>query len=284
MRSGEEIGRGRSAWFVRLADRFCVAPTDVETPEERRRARTVVAFALLGSFVIAAFALLNLKHGNLVAGAIQLVCVAGSVALLLLAMPRGLVQLTAHYAISASILSIAFGIWYGGGIESAAMVFLPVIPVFGMLSIGVRGGISGTVHALAVVLVVVMLEKLGFEPRHDPPDKLYVKRVFETLAVILQLSFLALIFHNLKERAQRALARNLDELGGLLDGMRQGVLAFDAHGKVVGRHSRQALEIFGLSRLHGASVVDLLYPPEIHAEDRLLLEQFIEAAFAIPPE
>jgi HPt (histidine-containing phosphotransfer) domain-containing protein/anti-sigma regulatory factor (Ser/Thr protein kinase) len=274
----------RLPWIIRLADRFCPPVTAAETPEERRRARTVVAFGVLGALVIAAFGLMNVKLGNLAAATIQLVCVGIGLFLVAFAMPRGWVRLTAHYAISASILSIAFGIWYGGGIEAPAMVFLPVIPVFGMLSIGRIGGVSGTLQALAVVMIVLALEKLGFHPRHDPPDKLYLKRVLETLAVILQLSFLALIFHNIKERAQQLLARNLDELGGLLDGMRQGVLAFDAHGKVMGRHSRQALEVFRRDRLEGLNVADLLYPDPESFGERQLLEQFIETAFMVPPD
>ncbi|MCC7013810.1 MAG: Hpt domain-containing protein [Planctomycetes bacterium] len=49
------------------------------------------------------------------------------------------------------------------------------------------------------------------------------------------------------------------QMGQLLDNLRQGVLAFDADGRVVGETSRRAREIFGRESLVGVSIVELLY-------------------------
>ncbi len=221
--------------------------------------RTAVLFMFIGSGFIAPFGVLNIRQGNVVAGVVQELCVAAMVIMTVFALPRGRLLETAFLGLAASHLTVGFGMWYGGGLSAAAIVFLPVVPLVGMLSIGRAGGAAGALGSLAVVIVVASLEKLGFAPRHDPPAQLFVKRGAESMAVVLQVWLIAQMFHDIKDRALGLLSRSRDDVRGLLDSMRQGVLAFGADGQVHADYSRKAREVFARDALEGTSVVELLY-------------------------
>jgi len=62
----------------------------------------------------------------------------------------------------------------------------------------------------------------------------------------------------IRDREDR-LAEALGSLRELFDHMRQAIVVFDSHGRVVGAQSREARKIFGLEQLEGASIRELLY-------------------------
>ncbi len=262
----------KSDLVSRLSDPFC--PPDLhQLPEEHQtQYRAVVAFIYVGAAIIFGFGLLNLRHGNRVAGAVQHASVAVVLAMLL-ANRRGHPRLAAHVCVAMTTITIFIGMWMGGGMSAAAVVFLPMIPAVGFLSVGQAGGLAGALQAIGIVALVAALEKLGFEPRHDPPDKLFVKRVAESITVVMQISLVCFFFFRLRRRAFRLLAKNRDELTQLFDGMRQGVLAFGPAGRVVGQCSNQAKSIFGRAELEDAEVIELLYR-DVPAFD-LGREQFV---------
>ena len=248
----------RSDLFSRIVDPFCPPDAHVVEEELRRQYRAVVAFIYIGATIIFGFALLNVKHQNYVAGGVQIASV-GVVMAMLLVNRAGHAKVSAHVCVAMTTLTIFIGMWMGGGISAAAIVFLPMVPAVGLLSVGQGGGIAGVFQAVGVVALVATLEKLGFQPRHDPPDKLFLKRVAESVVVVIQIWLVCYLFFRLKNEAFAMLSGKRDELAGLFDSMRQGVLAFGADGRVTGQYSQQAREIFRRDRLDGVEVAELLY-------------------------
>jgi signal transduction histidine kinase len=244
--------------FSRMMDASC--PPDVHAVEEelRRQYRAVVGFIYIGATIIFGFACLNVRQNNLVAGGAQIISV-GVVLAMLLVNRRGYPKVAAHVCVAMTTFTIFIGMWMGGGISAAAIVFLPMVPAVGLLSVGQGGGRAGAIQAVLVVVLVATLEKLGFAPRHDPPDKLFVKRVAESIVVVVQIWLVCYLFFRLKSEALVLLSEKRDELASLFDSMRQGVLAFGADGKVTGQHSHKAKQIFGRDVLHGAHVAELLF-------------------------
>jgi signal transduction histidine kinase len=244
--------------FSRMVDMFCPPDAHVVGEELHRQYRAVVAFIYIGATIIFGFALLNVKHQNYVAGGVQIASV-GVVLAMLFVNRGGHARVSAHVCVAMTTLTIFIGMWMGGGISAAAIVFLPMIPAVGLLSIGQGGGIAGAVQAVGVVALVATMEKLGFEPRHDSPDNLFVKRVAESIVVVVEIWLVCYLFLRLKNDAFAMLSGKRDELAGLFDGMRQGVLAFGADGRVTGQYSHKAKEIFRRERLDGLEVSELLY-------------------------
>jgi HPt (histidine-containing phosphotransfer) domain-containing protein len=250
---------GERDLFSRLVDPFC--PPDVHQVEEelRRQYRAVVTFIYVGATVIFGFANLNLKHHNYVAAGVQYITVAVVLAMLLVNR-RGYPKISAHVCVCMTTVTIFIGMWTGGGMSAAAIVFLPMIPPVGLLSVGQGGGVSGAIQAICLIITVAVLEKLGFQPRYDPPDKLFIKRLAESIAVVMEIWAICYLFFRLKNEAFALLSSKRDELAGLFDSMRQGVLAFGADGRITGQYSPKARRIFSASTLDEARVDDLLYP------------------------
>jgi len=268
-----------SDWLSRMITPFCPPVVAGEDEEQRRQYRAVVTFVFVGVTIVFGFARLNVKLGNDLAAAVQFVMVAAAVSSLLL-LRRGYVRTTAHMSLVITSITIAIGMWTGGGMAAAATVFLPAIPVVGLLTVGRGGGITGAAQAIGIVVVIATLEKLGFEPRQDPADKLFVKRVAESIVVVLEIWLFCGIFFRFKHEAFALLARNRDELAELFDSMGQGVVAFGADGIVTGRHSAQARKVFARDSLEGMSILDLLYGehPEYDL-NREELRVWLEAVF-----
>jgi hypothetical protein len=226
--------------------------------EQRRECRTTAVFILIVATIIFGFSRLNAKLGNTIPAVVELI-ITFILLLTLVAIRKGYVKLGAHIAILSTSTTIYFAMWYGGGMAAAAVVFLPMLPAAGLLSIGRSGGFAGAVQALGIVLLVAGAEKLGFKPHPEAAEKLFIKRTAEAVVVILQIWALCRAFFNLKDEAFGLLSASRDEIASLLNNMRQGVLAFGNDGRVAGRYSEQAKLVFGRETLDGAKVLELLY-------------------------
>jgi signal transduction histidine kinase len=266
-------------------ERLCLALTApalrTGDAELERKIATIVLFTLSGMAIFAAFSLMVYRQANYAAAAFHASVVVTY------GLGLGLVRAGApvpgmYFNIAATAAGIWAAMWFGGGLGAPAVVFVATLPTVGFLSLGRRAGIYGAALGLGVIGVTVALEALGFEPRHDPPRVEYAKRIVESVVIVLEMYVLSLAFQNLTDRAYTMLASKRDELAGLFNSMRQGVLAFDDKGRIVGEHSAQATHIFGREDLDGVSIIELLYEGAPSYElERDLFESFIDTAFSL---
>ncbi len=272
------MGRSR---LERLA-RALTASSQRDQGEELRRQREMtVIFTLSGVAIFAAFSWMVFRQGNVAAGRTHLSVVCAYLTGLAI-MRAGFPALAMYLNIAATAVGICGAMWFGGGLGAAACVFVATLPVVGFLSLGKRAGMYGAGLGVLVIAAIIALEARGYVPRQDAPRTLYVKRVVESLVIVLEMYVLSLAFHNATARAYGLLSSKRDEVASLLDSMRQGVLAFGQDGLVVGEHSRKAQAIFGRSKLDGASVVELLYAGVASYDlERELFSTWLESVFAM---
>ena len=249
------IGRGR---LERLSRALTVPAQRDRGEEMRRQHEMTVIFTLSGMAIFAAFSFMVFRQGNIAAGRTHFfVVMAYTTGLAIMRM--GFPAFAMYLNIATTAVGIFGAMWFGGGLGAAACVFVATLPVVGFLSLGKRAGIYGAGLGVLVIVAIISLQAMGYVPRQDAPRTLYVKRVVESLVIVVEMYVLSLAFHNATARAYALLSTKRDEVASLLDSMRQGVLAFGADGLVIGEHSKKAQVIFGRDKLEGASMIDLLY-------------------------
>lgn len=252
--------------------------------ELRRQHEMTLIFTLSGMVIFAAFSLMVFRQGNVAAGRTH----AGVVTAYMLGlgiMRFGFPVLAMYLNIAATAVGIFGAMWFGGGLGAAACVFVATLPVVGFLSLGKRAGMYGAGLGVLVIVAIMTLEAFGYVPRQDAPRTLYVKRVVESLVIVVEMYVLSLAFHNATARAYALLSTKRDEVASLLDSMRQGVLAFGPDGLVVGEHSKKAQVIFGRDKLDGVSVTELLYAGVANYDlERELFDTWRQSVFAMGRE
>ncbi len=257
---------------------------DAVGSEKQREISATILFTLTGMAIFGAFALMVFRQGNYDAALVHCSVV------ITYGLGLGLVRLgvpaVAMYSNIAATAGGIFGaMWFGGGLAAPAVVFLATLPTVGVLSLGKRAGIYGASLGVLVVFATLLLQALGYRPRFDPPRVELVKRVIESIVLVIEMYVLSLAFQSLADRAYSLLSDKRDEIKSLLDNMRQGVLAFDRAGRVFPGHSSQARVIFKCDDLEGASVLDLLYrDAQPYDLDRELFETWLQTAFAMGRE
>jgi two-component system chemotaxis sensor kinase CheA len=274
------MGKPTRDLFALLIDPFVPPAVRAEGADLARQQRHMVAFNHIGFVIVFGFGLLNLRQDNTLAGLVEVLSAATMLAMLLVNR-RGYPTPAAHVSLFVTALTIFIGMCTGGGMEAAAIVFLPMLPAIGLLCIGRSGGWAGVAEGVLIVGAVAILELMDVPLRHDSADKLFIKRVAEAVVVVVQIYVVCNVFFRLRNEAETQLSHKHDEMARLFHSLRQGVVAFGPDGRVAGRCSRQAEEIFKCDELEGKEVSALLFGDRpVYDMDKEHLATWLEMAFA----
>ena len=284
-------------------------------PDLYRRAKTAVVFSLLGTGIATFFSLLNVQFKNAVGavleGIVAVLCVS-----LMIAMPRirslEFIGNVTGFLLSTTIIVAS---WYAGGIDGAALRFLPAVPIMVLLLSGTRSawGWFG-VNAVAVLVMYVAdkhgaklpdsfqaPESMQFATVADwwrtwhgatpvpaagfHPEKWRELKMSDSIGGMGMGLALASIFEALKDQALRMVEQKNQELASLFDNMRQAIFTFGTDLKVVGQYSGQAKKVFRRDELDGVHVLDLLFKdtPEYDPEF-MMFQDWLKVVFSTTPD
>ena len=284
-------------------------------PDLYRRAKTAVVFALLGTGFAAFFAALNVQFGN-PPGAILEGTIAVIAFLVVWNMPKTnnlpLIGNTIALLMTAILLIAS---WFAGGIDGAALRFLPAVPIMVLLLAGYRSAWAWFGINAAGVLLMFVLDKHGAklpesfhadEPMHYAsvadwwrtwhgltplpaagfaPEKWRELKMSDSIGGMGFGLALASVFEALKDQALRMVEEKNQELASLFDNMRQAIFTFGDDFLVVGQYSGQAKKVFKCEELAGAHVLGLLFKdaPEYDPEF-MMFQDWLKVVFSTPAE
>ena len=284
-------------------------------PDLYRRAKTAVIFTMLGTGFAAFFGALNLKFGN-PPGAILEFSIAG-IAFVILANMQKIRSLELIGNIVAFFMTMILLVasWYAGGVDGAALRFLPAVPIMVLLLAGYRSAWAWFGINAAGVLFMFLADKHGAklpesfhatEPMQYAsvadwwrewhgstplpaagfaPEKWRELKMSDSIGGMGLGLALASIFEALKDQALRMVEQKNQELASLFDNMRQAIFTFGSDMLVVGQYSGQAKKVFKRDELEGAHVLDLLFKdaPEYDPEF-MMFQDWLKVVFSTPTE
>ena len=284
-------------------------------PDLYRRAKTAVVFALLGTGFAGFFALLNVQFGNppgaILEGVIAII--AGVVTWNFKKTPNLVLQGNQIAFLMTAILLTAS--WFAGGIDGAALRFLPAVPIMVLLLAGYRSAWTWFGINAAGVLLMFLADKHGAKlpesfhatepmqyttvadwwrewhgstPLPAPgfkPEKWRELKMSDSIGGMALSLGLASIFAARKDQALRLVEQKNQELASLFDNMRQAIFTFGDDFLVVGQYSGQAKKVFKRDELAGAHVLDLLFKdaPEYDPEF-MMFQDWLKVVFSTPTE
>lgn len=258
---------GADTWLIRFIDRFLPEHIARSTEDKKRQVRSALGFLMASWLMAGLFSIANFKQGNMIAGWFEVLSVGVLSATLPLIRRTGRYKLFGNIGMSTGVISIFLACWYADGLEAPPLVMLPLVPAFAYLGYGRASAIFWTWTSIALVVFLFVSERLGWVPEASgTPEKIQVKRFIEG-ALAIGFGFLAArVFTGIKDYAIGMLQLRTEELqhahgriAQLFDSMREGVLAFDAEGKIDSTVSARACAIFGQSQLEGQNVSTLLF-------------------------
>jgi len=288
----------------RLHADFRSASTDV-----LRRAKTSVFFMLLAIAIAYFFTALNISFQNYVGAAFEGGIATIGVALCWYFPKLRSLQTIGHLEAFLMTAALIAASYFVGGIDAAALRFLPTIPIIALLLAGPRAAwIWLGVNALCTLVMFKMDEHGAKLPEsfHTPeaiqwwttwkgatplpapgfkPEKWRELKMSDTIGAMAMALGLTLVFETLKNEALRMVEQKNQELAQLFDNMRQAIFTFGKDFCVTGQYSGQAKKVFRREELGGAHVLDLLYPnaPDYDPEF-MAFKEWLNVVFATPPE
>ena len=281
----------KSSWLIRMIDRFVPEHILAATEDRKRQVRTAIGFLMASALMALVFSFANFKQGNLAAASCE-ACAVVVLAFCIVAIRRtGRYVVFGNIGMSTGMMSLILACWYAGGLGGPALVMLPLAPAYAYLGYGRGTAILWTALCVVVALGLFVAGHAGMlPPPQATPSHLEINRLVDVLLGIGFGYLAAQIFNGIKDYALAMLQHRTAQLatanaslGELFDNMRQGVLAFDANGKVDGLASAQAPSIFGVESVAGNNVVDLLFAGSTDLlGNREAFEHFVELAFVSP--
>ena len=284
-------------------------------PDLYRRAKTAVIFAMIGSAFAVFFTTLNLQFKN-PPGAIAegIVAIAGLSVLAVMDRINSL-RFVAHFIGFLATCMLFAASWFAGGIDGAALRFLPVVPIMVLLLAGTKDAWFWFAMNAAGVLFMFAADKHGAvlpesfhaeqpmdfanvaewwtkwhgaTPLPSPgfkPEKWRELKMSDSIGGMALSLGLASIFEALKDQALRMVEEKNQELASLFDNMRQAIFTFGDDFLVVGQYSGQAKKVFKCEELAGAHVLGLLFKdaPEYDPEF-MMFQDWLKVVFSTPAE
>jgi PAS domain-containing protein/HPt (histidine-containing phosphotransfer) domain-containing protein len=279
--------------FIRAIDRFVPEAISSSTQDKQRQARIAIGFLMVSGLMAVVFAIANYRQGNVAAA------ISEAISVVILAWTLPMIRRTGRYLLfgnlgmSTGYISWFFACWYGGGTAAPAMVMISMGPLYAYLGYGRLSAILWSLGAVVLVAAIYVAGRFGLIPTPlSNPAQLETKRIVEAMLAIGFAFLAAQIFSELKDHALAVVEQRTSELASanarlaqLFDGMRQGVLAFDASGTVESSASSQARTIFGVDDLAGQNVIELFFGAEDDPlGNRFIFQQFLELAFMASPD
>ena len=284
-------------------------------PDLYRRGKTAVMFAMIGSLFAVFFTVLNIQFKN-PPGAISegIVAVSGITVVMFMNRINDL-RVVAHLIGILSTVMLFAASWFAGGIDGAALRFLPIVPIMVLLLGGTRDAWIWFALNAGSVLFMYLADKHGavlpesFQAK-DPvifqdlaswwkawhgatpipsagfkPEKWRELKMTDSIGGMGLALGLASIFEALKDQALRMVEEKNQELASLFDNMRQAIFTFGPDLKVVGQYSGQAKKVFRRDELDGAEVLGLLFKdsPEYDPEF-MMFQDWLKVVFSTPPD
>ncbi len=279
------------------------------TPDVLRRAKTAALFMVLAIAIAYFFTALNIKFQNYTGAAIE-----GTIATLGLGLCAYFpnfksLEVVGHIEAALMTAALIAAAYFVGGIDGAALRFLPTIPMIALLLSGPRAAWTWLgVNALCT-LAMFKLDEHGAqlpESFHTPeamhwwttwkgatplpapgfkPEKWRELKMSDTIGAMAMALALTSVFEALKNEALRMVEQKNQELAQLFDNMRQAIFTFGKDNRVTGQYSGQAKKVFRRDELDGAHVLDLLFPnaPDYDPEF-MAFKEWLNVVFATTPE
>ena len=285
--------KARDGWLIRFIDRFMPQAMEQASEDKRRQVRTALGFLMASWLMAALFAISNFRQGFLALAYVELGAVTVLTFSTAMIKRTGRIEQYGNLGMASGVGTVFIACWTGGGLSAPGLCMLLTAPAFAYLGYGRRSArLWSWVSVLGAFAMLVAERKHWLPVPVQDPQKIETKR-FVVVAFGIGFIYLAAsLFSDIKDYALGMLQKRTEELkeahariGELFNNMRQGVLAFDAQGRVEGSASAQAHKIFGVDDLTGHDIAGLLFDDgdELGAE-RDNFSLWLEAAFSSSAE
>jgi PAS domain-containing protein/HPt (histidine-containing phosphotransfer) domain-containing protein len=281
--------RASEGRLIRSIDRFMPKAMESASEDKRRQVRTAIGFLMASWLMSMTFSISNFRQGFFTLAYVELVAAAILTFSLFMIKRTGKIELFGNLGMLSGVGTVFIACWTGGGLQAPGVVMLLTAPAFSYLGYGRRSAVLWTWLSVGGAFAMLVAERMHWLPVPvQDPQKIETKRFIVVAFGVGFVYLAASLFSDIKDYALAMLQKRTEELreahariGELFHNMRQGVLAFDAEGRIEGSASAQASKIFGIQELTGENIGKLLFDgsDELGAEHENFV-LWLEAAFS----